>query len=145
MDTIQGRLKSLRGKTTQADFAKELGIPLNTLGRYERGVNNPDLDFLVILHAKFGVSLDWLVLGERPKHAIFGVDEEQARRQSCEGVPNRTGENTLTELYQRLVDSLERENGMLKERLDELKAENAALKVENSALQARLSSFAEGG
>ena len=41
-----------------------MNIPLNNLSRYERGVNNPGIDFLVDLCAKFGVSLDWLVLGK---------------------------------------------------------------------------------
>lgn len=63
MKTLQERVKHVRGKMTQSDFSATLGIPLTTIGRYERGDNRPDLFFLETISLKFCVSLDWLILG----------------------------------------------------------------------------------
>lgn len=77
MESLQSRIKTLRGEETQAQFAERLAVPVNTLGRYERGINTPNLDFLIKLHDIFGVSLDWIVFGKRnkwtgrPGHAVI--------------------------------------------------------------------------
>ena len=49
---------------TQAEFAKMLGVPQNTLSKYERGQSAPPLDLLVRLKAHSGKSIDWIVTGE---------------------------------------------------------------------------------
>lgn len=63
MSSLQERLKLVRGTLTQAEFAAQMGVPTNTIGRYERGEFKPDSSFLQKLGSKFGVSLDWLVFG----------------------------------------------------------------------------------
>lgn len=47
MESLQERLKAVRGAMTQSEFATRLRTPLTTLGRYERGANMPDLAFII--------------------------------------------------------------------------------------------------
>ncbi len=64
---VAGRLREIRGDTAQVEFGRELGIPQNIVSRYERYQVRPPLEYLVIV-ARYGkVTLDWLILGERPK------------------------------------------------------------------------------
>jgi transcriptional regulator with XRE-family HTH domain len=53
------RLVELRGEKPQADFAAELKIAPNTLGRYERGDRLPDAEILASLRVR-GVDLNQL-------------------------------------------------------------------------------------
>ncbi|WP_300848141.1 helix-turn-helix transcriptional regulator, partial [uncultured Bilophila sp.] len=64
MDTLQKRLRAVRGSLTQSDFASRLQTPLTTLGRYERGTNLPDLDFIINMCTIFDVSPAWLLFGK---------------------------------------------------------------------------------
>ena len=66
------RIRRIRGKLTQTDFAKVLGVyKQNYISRYERGrVPSPDLLIRIADYGK--VSLDWLLTGKggaSPKHA----------------------------------------------------------------------------
>ena len=63
METLQERLRTVRGSMTQSEFASRLRTPLTTLGRYERGTNLPDLEFVINLCTIFGVSPEWLLFG----------------------------------------------------------------------------------
>jgi len=67
------RIAQLRGKMRQEDFAAELGIHSNTLGRYERGEKKrlPDGELLIALSRARGVSSDWVLFGLPP----MGVEE----------------------------------------------------------------------
>ena len=66
-DEVAGRLREIRGRTTQVDFGQALGVPQNIVSRYERRQVRPPMEYLVMV-AKYGnVSLDWLILGDRPK------------------------------------------------------------------------------
>jgi transcriptional regulator with XRE-family HTH domain len=124
METLQNRLKILRGSATQAEFAKRLGIPLNTLGRYERGVNNPDLDFLIAVHDKFGVSLDWLVFGVGDRRIPGCAADSPAGREAAP-MPE---DDKLLALYEKLVEAKEREISLLKEQNADLRSANAELR-----------------
>lgn len=46
MKTFGERLKSLRGKASQAAIAEALGIPQTTLSNYERNKNEPNFALL---------------------------------------------------------------------------------------------------
>ncbi len=65
---VAARLREIRGRTTQIDFGRVLRIPQNIVSRYERNQVRPPLEYLVLV-AKYGkITLDWLILGDRPKN-----------------------------------------------------------------------------
>lgn len=72
MESLQERLKAVRGAMTQSEFATRLRTPLTTLGRYERGANMPDLAFIINVCTIFDVSPEWLLFGR-------GVMREQSK------------------------------------------------------------------
>lgn len=112
---------------TQADFAKELGTPLTTLGRYERGESKPDISFLEIISSKFDVSLDWLILGA----GEINLSRKTGAKQSAVAVTTcaKCGElmSRLNVANDRLYEATERERELLKEN-SELRAENLLIK-----------------
>ena len=59
---LVGRLTEVRGKRSQRQFARELGVFQQNIQRYEAGTT-PHADFLIALALKENVSLDWLLLG----------------------------------------------------------------------------------
>ncbi len=64
MDTLGERLKYIREK---AGYNKEQVMNLlqiSNLGRYESDQRKPSLDTLILLAKHYGVSIDWIVLGE---------------------------------------------------------------------------------
>ncbi len=64
---LAGRLREIRGRTTQVEFGRALGIPQNIVSRYERYQVRPPLEYLVMAAKHGRVTLDWLILGERPR------------------------------------------------------------------------------
>lgn len=57
------RIKFLRGKKSQTEFAREIDIPQTTLSRYEQGLNYPSEDILMKISEVCDVTLDWLLKG----------------------------------------------------------------------------------
>lgn len=45
-------------------MASLLGIPVDTLGTYERGVSEPGMTLLANYRSRFGINLNWLATGE---------------------------------------------------------------------------------
>lgn len=66
MSNFQERLKELRGQTSQVKFAEMVGVPQTTLGRYERGESQPDVEFASHVCLALGVNPNWLLLGAGP-------------------------------------------------------------------------------
>ena len=60
MDTFGNRLKSLRREAglTQAQFSEKVGVHLQTVSKWERGVSEPDFSVLGEIAAALGISLD---------------------------------------------------------------------------------------
>jgi transcriptional regulator with XRE-family HTH domain len=56
------RLQSVRGKRSQAQFARDLNVFQQNINRYEHGTL-PHVDFLIALSRAENVSVDWLLLG----------------------------------------------------------------------------------
>jgi transcriptional regulator with XRE-family HTH domain len=56
------RLQSVRGKRSQAQFARDLNVFQQNINRYEHGTL-PHVDFLITLARAENVSVDWLLLG----------------------------------------------------------------------------------
>jgi transcriptional regulator with XRE-family HTH domain len=73
------RIRMIRGKITQTDFAKVLGVyKQNYISRYERGrVPSPDLLIKIADYGK--VTLDWLLTGKGGKKFSFEVRESMPR------------------------------------------------------------------
>lgn len=68
MNTLGERIKLLRGRRSQKEFAKELGIPPTTLGNYEN--NKSELNFAMIdqFVTIFKVNIEWLLFGRGPMY-----------------------------------------------------------------------------
>lgn len=60
------RLKQIRNShsMTHQDFAESLGITRLTVIRYENGERFPDAQFLLALHEKYFVDINWLLTGK---------------------------------------------------------------------------------
>ena len=44
---IAERIKAVRGDSSQDQFARDIGIHKNSLGRYERGESTPGMDVAI--------------------------------------------------------------------------------------------------
>ena len=64
--TLAARLKIVRGSKTQEQFAELLGLNINTLRGYEKGLRTPGADTISALCQKTGASPTWMLLGEGP-------------------------------------------------------------------------------
>jgi len=56
------RLAKVRGRRSQRQFARDLGVFQQNVNRYENGTT-PHADFLIQLALKESISIDWLLLG----------------------------------------------------------------------------------
>jgi phage repressor protein C with HTH and peptisase S24 domain len=63
---INHRIKDARNQLnkTIAELSGLFEIPERTISNYERGVSSPSVEYINLLHTKFGISLDWLINGE---------------------------------------------------------------------------------
>lgn len=61
------RLRTVRGRRSQAQFARDLGVFQQNINRYEHGTL-PHVDFLIALARAENVSVDWLLLGRGPRN-----------------------------------------------------------------------------
>lgn len=69
----------MRGRARQDEFAQQLGIHPNTLGRYERGERLPDAEFLSAMASKADISTHWLLYGIPPQKLSDAVGPEGRR------------------------------------------------------------------
>ena len=60
---LRERLILVRGKRSQRQFARDLGVFQQNVNRYESGTT-PHTDFLLTLALAESISLDWLLLGK---------------------------------------------------------------------------------
>ena len=61
--SIGRRIRELRGKSTQEEFAKELGFSQAQLSKYELGQSAPPLGLLTKLRKARGKTVDWILKG----------------------------------------------------------------------------------
>lgn len=61
METFGDRLESLRGKDSQKDFARKLGVPLTSYTNWVSGISSPKMEYIQMLCTKLRVSADWLL------------------------------------------------------------------------------------
>lgn len=62
--SIGERIKSLRGKESQADFGTKFKRSYTDIGRLERGVVKPTPELLFNICTFYDVSIDWLLTGK---------------------------------------------------------------------------------
>lgn len=63
-EKVGARIRAVRGKRTQTEFAKVIGVKKqNYISRYERG-RIPSPDLLVLIARTGRVSIDWLLTGK---------------------------------------------------------------------------------
>lgn len=73
------RIKNLRleKKLSQEDISADLGISIDGYRKIERGVNGAKVDTLVCIANYFGVSLDFIIVGEQPKSEMDIIMNEK--------------------------------------------------------------------
>ena len=63
--TVGRRLRELRGfDSTQADFARQLGISQGQLSRYEKGKSEIGAQVLLRIAQRFSKSMEWILTGK---------------------------------------------------------------------------------
>jgi transcriptional regulator with XRE-family HTH domain len=73
------RIRAVRGKRTQTEFAKALGVKKqNYISRYERG-RIPSPDLLVRIAEMGRVSIDWLLTGKKGAGSKAAATPQQSR------------------------------------------------------------------
>ena len=65
-EKIGERLKQAREQLnlSQGPFASSIGVSINTISNWERGVAHPPADKLALIREKYGIDLNWLLTGE---------------------------------------------------------------------------------
>lgn len=68
---LQNRIRELRtsAKMSQADLAKKLSLTQQAIGKWEKGISEPDASCLVLMADLFSVSTDYL-LGHEKKPTV---------------------------------------------------------------------------
>lgn len=67
------RIKLLRGKQSQGDFAVLVGLNINTLRGYEKGHRMPGADTILTICTVTGATPGWLLKGEGQAYATGGA------------------------------------------------------------------------
>jgi len=57
-------MRMVRGALSQEEFAAQLAVHKNTIGKYERGERQPEAEVLARLRSELGVDVNWLLTGE---------------------------------------------------------------------------------
>jgi len=65
---VSDRLRKVRGKMAQDEFAAVLGLTRRQMGAMERGEVAVSVDVCVAVYQQFGVSITWLLLGDGPTY-----------------------------------------------------------------------------
>lgn len=60
MSNLGPRIKAIRGKRNQSEFGNMLGVDRTTVGSWEIGRHEPNLEILRQIANDGGVSMDWL-------------------------------------------------------------------------------------
>lgn len=62
-ETLGARIKQVRGKMTQKEFADLLGVGRTTIINYEKDERQPDPDFFIRMDALLHIDSVWLLTG----------------------------------------------------------------------------------
>ena len=100
---IARRIKSLRRerKENQIDLAVSVGVARAMVAQYEAGTKKPGRDKLVAMARHFGMDVDQLIYGDRPRGRIKAESEAEERMLLLSRtVPDKVREAVLTILEQ---------------------------------------------
>ena len=118
MLSLGERIKKIRGKKSQGQFAQELGFSKNSLGFYERDERTPNATAIATIVSVCGVSPYWLLMGEGPMYLDNTARQEQT--------PTQPTSVDYTSLRTECCE-LRKENSELRQENRELRQENRAL------------------
>lgn len=65
------RIRQSRGRMPREDLATRLGLHLNTLGKFERGMSIPDAFTIIRIAAELQISADWLLTGVKDMSKVM--------------------------------------------------------------------------
>ncbi len=97
MKSIGDRLKLIRGKKNQTEFAEILEVSRNTLLRYERGDSVPDSRLAALICKEFNISTEWFLFGTGGMHG-GGLSSGKDASGECACLPGRIEEDENGEL-----------------------------------------------
>lgn len=61
---LRNRIRAIRGERLQRAFAERVGVSVQAVSQWERGITNPSRENLKTIASKFDVELDWLLKDE---------------------------------------------------------------------------------
>ena len=139
---LSARLKMLRGKLSQAEFGKRLGLSQTSIGNYENGSRTPDAKTIIVICKTFGVRPEWLLLGDGPM--LTGESTREMADTSAVSPPPFTAQpiENIGSTVQKMADmsaisplyegnrNLYQKNMELQERLLALTEQNAELRLQ---------------
>lgn len=134
--SIGVRIRELRGKTSQRDYAQRYGVALNTLRNYESDTRTPSVEFLKDLAVDNDVSIEWLILGSSvlSNEATARISEDEktvAPCRRCAALESELSEERRTNRQLNVENrELWKENGELKVRIGELNVQVVKLEGE---------------
>ncbi len=73
---IGARIRMLRGRERQKDWAKKIGCDQGYISQVENGVTKPSLAFLGAVSAMCSASIDWILTGRGRKNIAVGPEGE---------------------------------------------------------------------
>ena len=74
MSVLSERLRELRGASSQAEMARQLGMKQPQWARYESGASSPSSEMLATICRVHACSADWLLGLDRGKSAAVTVN-----------------------------------------------------------------------
>ena len=98
------RLKALRNQRgmTQKEVAAKVGVEHTHYNKYEAGLYVPPMEKVVVLVGIFGVSLDYLILGQQPDDVPVRNTNLLERFRELEAAPRETQE-TIVQLIDAMI------------------------------------------
>jgi transcriptional regulator with XRE-family HTH domain len=94
------RLRRLRRDRdwSQGQLANKVGIDVQRISKYERGISNPPLETLARIARVFGVSLDYLLTGKSSKVEKLQNAQLIERIEELENLPKEYQETLISVL-----------------------------------------------
>ena len=83
MSILSERLRQLRGPTSQAEMARQLGMQRPQWIRYENGTTVPGADILAQICRVHAVSSDWLLGLDTPERAVIANGANSIALSGC--------------------------------------------------------------
>ena len=105
------RLRLARGKLSQGEFARQIGVPFRTYQRYEAGETLPSGEALNHISEKVGRPIDWILKGDRAGRSPISHRTGEISKRSQERLERilREGDRNKIDLIRALLRALDPE------------------------------------